>query len=61
MPKYDYSCKNCERVFEFQKSIADPHPEKCEECGGELARVFSSGVGIAFKGSGFYKTDNRSK
>ena len=34
-------------------------PERCEQCGGELRRVFFP-AGIIFKGSGFYKTDSRS-
>lgn len=30
----------------------------CEECGGELRKLFNS-VGVVFKGSGFYRTDSR--
>ena len=30
----------------------------CPECGGALRKVYGA-VGIAFKGSGFYKTDSR--
>jgi predicted nucleic acid-binding Zn ribbon protein len=32
---------------------------RCKECGGSVRRVVGS-VGIVFKGSGFYVTDNRS-
>lgn len=60
MPKYDYSCEYCERVFEIEKKISDPDPQKCEECGTALKRVYSP-VGVTFKGSGFYKTDSRGK
>lgn len=58
VPKYDYACKNCEREFEVEKSISDPHPEKCLECGGQLSRIFTPAA-VQFKGSGFYKTDNK--
>jgi len=32
----------------------------CPECGGEVRRLIQP-VGIVFKGSGFYVTDNRAK
>jgi len=32
----------------------------CPECGGEVHRLIQP-VGIIFKGSGFYVTDNRAK
>jgi putative FmdB family regulatory protein len=31
--RYDYECGSC-GVFELEKSISDPHPEKCPHCGG---------------------------
>jgi predicted nucleic acid-binding Zn ribbon protein len=34
--------------------------EACEACGSPVRRVFHP-VGVIFKGSGFYSTDNRSK
>ncbi len=58
MPTYEYECQSChERVEAFQ-SFADAPLTTCSACGGELKKVFS-GVGIVFKGSGFYKTDSR--
>lgn len=38
--------------------VDDPLTE-CPVCGGSVRRVVSS-VGVVFKGSGFYVTDNRS-
>jgi predicted nucleic acid-binding Zn ribbon protein len=38
--------------------VDDPLTE-CPICGGPVRRVVSS-VGVVFKGSGFYVTDNRS-
>ena len=60
MPTYDYRCDSCEHRFELTQSIKDDPITVCPNCGEEaVVKVF--GVpGIAFKGSGFYKTDNRS-
>ena len=59
MPVYEYRCKNCSDQFEIQQSFSDDALTVCAKCDGELRKVFSP-VGISFKGSGFYKTDNRS-
>ena len=59
MPTYEYKCRDCgQRVEVWQSFTADPLRE-CEECGGELGKVFGN-IGITFMGSGFYKTDSRS-
>ena len=59
MPTYEYKCRDCgQRVEVWQSFTADPLKE-CEECGGQLGKVFGN-IGITFKGSGFYKTDSRS-
>ena len=58
MPRYDYKCGDCSHVFETSHGI-DDSIETCPECGGRVRRIFHP-VGIIFKGSGFYKTDNRS-
>jgi predicted nucleic acid-binding Zn ribbon protein len=42
------------------QSFSDAALTECPECGGALRKVFSA-VGVVFKGSGFYKTDSRSK
>jgi putative FmdB family regulatory protein len=57
LPRYDYKCKKCDHSFEVTHGINDT-VEKCEECGGEVRRVFHP-VGIVFKGSGFYATDSK--
>ena len=59
MPVYEYRCRTCEHQFEIQQSITDDNLTDCPECGGDLRKVFAP-VGIAFKGSGFYKNDARS-
>jgi len=40
--------------------MTDEPVKICPECGGEVHRLIQP-VGIIFKGSGFYVTDNRAK
>lgn len=58
MPIYEYECTNCGLRFERHQRIADDPVKICPECAGEVRRVFHP-VGVIFKGSGFYVTDNR--
>ncbi len=58
MPTYDYRCTDCDEVFETAHGV-DETVDACPGCGGKVRRLFHP-VGIIFKGSGFYKTDNRS-
>ncbi|HVF99005.1 MAG TPA: FmdB family zinc ribbon protein [Chloroflexia bacterium] len=60
MPVYEYQCKNCGQRFEkIQPVMSDPLTE-CLLCGqGPIRRVLHP-VGVIFKGSGWYVTDNRS-
>lgn len=57
MPIYEYECLECRKRFERRQSINDEPIRECE-CGGAARRVLHP-VGIIFKGSGFYATDNR--
>ena len=60
MPTYIYRCQTCEKEFEVVQSFKDEPLEECpSDCSGALKKVFS-GVGISFKGSGFYKNDHGS-
>ena len=59
MPTYEYRCKSCGEHLEVVQSFKDEALTTCPGCGGDLRKVFGS-IGIAFKGSGFYKTDSRS-
>jgi putative FmdB family regulatory protein len=60
MPTYEYICKNCGHLFEIVQSMRDDPLTECPQCGGELRKVFTAPA-IAFKGSGFYATDQRKK
>ena len=59
MPKYEYACKSCGERLEVMQSFSDAPLTECPACGGPLRKVFSAPA-ITFKGSGFYRTDNRS-
>ena len=58
MPIYVYECTNCGNRFEQHQHISDDPIQICPECGGQVQRLIQS-VGVIFKGSGFYVTDNR--
>ena len=58
MPKYEYACRSCGEHLEVVQSFHDDPLTECPACGGSLRKVFGA-IGIAFKGSGFYRTDNR--
>lgn len=60
MPKYEYACKACGEHIEVTQTFADAPLTECPRCGGPLRKVFSP-PSITFKGSGFYRTDNRKR
>ena len=57
MPTYEYECRSCRHRFEEFQSITDEPLKKCPKCGKAVRRLFVGGMGIIFKGSGFYTTD----
>ncbi|MGL4369707.1 MAG: FmdB family zinc ribbon protein [Spirochaetota bacterium] len=60
MPIYDYKCDSCGHQFEALQSMKDMPLCECEKCGKSVRKLFSSGTGIIFKGSGFYVNDYKS-
>ena len=60
MPVYEYECLECGKVFEEFQSFSDKPVSQCPFCKGKAKRLISKGVGLVFKGSGFYSTDYRS-
>jgi len=62
MPTYEYICRNCHHEFEKIQSMKDEPLKKCPNCHTDsLKKVISGGVGLIFKGSGFYITDYKNK
>ncbi|MBM7807345.1 putative FmdB family regulatory protein [Geodermatophilus bullaregiensis] len=62
MPTYQYACTNPEdkHQFEVVQSFTDAPVAECPTCGAPVRKVYGS-IGVVFKGSGFYRTDSRSK
>ncbi len=60
MPTYDYECTRCSHRFDVFQNMTDDPIKTCPECSGPVRRLIGGGIGIIFKGSGFYSTDSRS-
>lgn len=58
MPFYRYVCDNCGSQKTILHSISENPVVQCDSCGTQMKRTISR-VGILFKGSGFYCTDNK--
>ena len=59
MPTYEYACGSCDTKHEIVQKMTDPTLTECPECGQPTLRKLFNGVGVVFKGSGFYRTDSR--
>lgn len=59
MPTYEYECKSCGHHFETFQHMTDEPLKICPQCGASIHRVINGGVGIIFKGSGFYINDSK--
>lgn len=59
MPTYVYKCAHCGHMFEARQRMSDDPLTECPNCDEEALRRVINSVGIVFKGSGFYVTDNR--
>lgn len=59
MPTYEYRCKGCGHELEVQQSFTDDPLTSCPSCGEASLRKVFGNIAVTFKGSGFYKTDNR--
>ena len=60
MPSYDYECSACDHSFEAFQSMSDDALVTCPACGKDtLKRLVGGGLGVIFRGSGFYVNDSR--
>ena len=59
MPIYEYRCPKC-GIVEAMQRVTDEPLKTCPNCGEPVKKAISH-VGILFKGSGFYATENRSE
>ena len=58
MPTYSYKCTSCDHRFEARQRFSDDPLTECPVCGSPVRKVITP-VGVVFKGSGFYVTDNK--
>lgn len=61
MPTYEYKCMKCGHRFEKLQGMKEKPLKKCPQCGGRIKRLIGTGVGVIFKGNGFYHTDYKMK
>lgn len=62
MPNYDYHCINCNHQEEVFQNITAAALENCPKCHqSTFKRGPGGGIGLQFKGSGFYITDYNSE
>jgi len=61
MPTYDYKCVKCEHKFERFHGMNETPKITCPVCGAKTEKLIGAGIGIIFKGSGFYETDYKRK
>jgi putative FmdB family regulatory protein len=66
MPTYEYVCEKsnggCGHKFDHFQGFNDEVLKLCPSCKTEsLRRMFGTGAGIIFRGSGFYHTDYKLK
>jgi putative FmdB family regulatory protein len=59
MPTYEYECLSCKIRFDLFQSMKDDPISVCPECKGKVKRLIGGGLGVIFKGSGFYSTDHK--
>jgi putative FmdB family regulatory protein len=50
MPTYEYKCKSCENVQEEFHSFSITPQIKCNDCGADCEKIFSTGAGFVLKG-----------
>jgi putative FmdB family regulatory protein len=61
MPTYDYECQSCGHRFDEFQNMSDSALTTCPSCNEDaLRRLIGGGIGVIFKGSGFYVTDSKS-
>lgn len=58
MPSFNYRCSCCGDFVHWQKITDDPLTQ-CPTCEGPVKRLIGRGVGIQFRGPGFYITETR--
>ena len=61
MPTYDYKCPKCNSAKQIQHKMNDMPCVVCDKCFVNMNKGFGGGIGLHFKGTGFYETDYKGK
>lgn len=62
VPTFDFKCTACEKTFEGTIPFGSKKKPVCPSCKSKKTeKLITPPLGIAFKGSGFYKTDSSPK
>lgn len=59
MPTYEYECTRCGLLTSEFKPMSAPRRQRCPSCRGKVELLISGGLGVVFKGDGFYINDSR--
>ena len=59
MPTYEYECTRCGVITSEFKPMSAPRRQRCPSCRGKVQQLITGGLGIVFKGEGFYVNDSR--
>jgi putative FmdB family regulatory protein len=59
MPTYEYKCTRCGEITSEFKPMAAPRRQRCPVCRCKVDLLITGGLGIVFKGEGFYVNDSR--
>lgn len=61
MPTYEYQCTRCGELTSEFKPMSAPRRQRCPACRSKVDLLISGGLGVVFKGEGFYVNDSRAK
>jgi putative FmdB family regulatory protein len=59
MPTYEYKCTRCGEITSEFKPMSAPRRRRCPICRCKVDLLITGGLGIVFKGEGFYVNDSR--
>ena len=61
MPTYEYKCTRCGEITSEFKPMSAPRRQRCPVCRCKVELLITGGLGIVFKGDGFYVNDSRGR
>ena len=59
MPTYEYVCESCGYEFERFQNMNDARIKECPQCGQQINRLISGGIGVIMKNNNFHATEVR--